>query len=111
MRRELDKAEWGPFLDALSKLLSSSDPQLQRVSLFIVRRAVSSVPIIGVTYDPKDDEVDIAFETLDHLVHKPVGIVVDESLDGLKVLEVIDAEGTRHVIEPAIPLPVPDMVP
>ncbi len=108
MRRELDKHEWGPFLDRLSKLFSSSDPRLQRVSLFVVRRAVSSAPIIGVTYDRKDDEVDVAFETIDHLVHKPVGIVVDESLDGLKMLEVIDAEGTRHVLEPAVSLPLPD---
>jgi len=108
MRRELEKAEWGPFLDGLSRFLSSSDARLQKGSLLVSRPAVRSQPLIGVTYDPKDDEVDIAFETFDHLVNKPVRIFVEETLDGLTALEVVEAKGIRHVLEPVTPLPVPD---
>jgi Family of unknown function (DUF5335) len=108
MRRELDKAEWGPFLDRLSRLLSGSDAQSQCGSLLIIRAAVTSAPVIGVSYDPKDDEVEMAFEPLDHLVHRPAQLFVDETKDGLTAIEVVDAEGTRHMLEPAAPLPIPD---
>ena len=111
MRREIDKAEWGPFLDSLSRLLSNVDNAAPKGSLLVVRPVVRSAPVIGVTYDPKDDEVDIAFETIDHLVQKPVQIIVHESTDGLKAVEVVDAEGISHVFRPCIPLPVPDGAP
>ena len=62
MRRELDKAEWGPFLDSVSRVLSSVGGEANKGSLCVVRPEVRSGPIIGVTYDPKDGEVDIAFE-------------------------------------------------
>jgi hypothetical protein len=106
MRKELNKAEWGPFLERLSTFLSGSGAAGGKGSLFVVRPAVLSAPIIGVTYDPKDDEVDVAFEAHDHLVHKPVQIFIDEAADGVTALEVVDAEGTRHVLEPYTPLPV-----
>ena len=93
MRREIDKAEWGPFLDSLSRILSNAGEAAKNGSLLVVRPVVTSAPVIGVTYDPKDDEVDIAFETIDHLVQKPVQIIVHESTDGLKGVEVVDAEG------------------
>ncbi len=108
MRRELDKAEWRPFLDSVSRILSSVGGEANRGSLYVVRPEVRSGPMIGVTYDPKDDEVDIAFESLDHLVRKPMRITVEETLDGLTTLEIIDAEGTSHVLKPGVPIPVPD---
>ena len=108
MRREIDKAEWGPFLNGVSRFFSDPATQSSKGSLFVVRRAVSSAIMIGVTYDPKDNEVDIAFEPIDHLVQKPVRIFAEETSDGLRALEVVDAEGIRHVLVPGVPLPVPD---
>jgi hypothetical protein len=111
MRREIDKAKWGPFLDSLSTILSNAGEAARNGSLLIVRPVVRSAPVIGVTYDPKDDEVDVAFETIDHLVQKPVQIIVHESTDGLETVEVVDAEGISHVFRPCVPLPLPDEAP
>ncbi len=108
MRRELDKAEWGPFLDGVSRVLSSAGGDANKGSMYVVRPEVRSVPMIGVTYDPKDDEVDLAFLSIDHLVRKPMRILVEETLDGLTTLEIVDAEGTSHVLKPGVPIPLPD---
>ena len=29
------------------------------------------LPLLGISYDPRDDVVDIALDGLDHMIHKP----------------------------------------
>jgi hypothetical protein len=29
------------------------------------------LPVLGITYDPRDDIVEVALEGLDHMIHKP----------------------------------------
>src|ERR1700680_4553290 len=57
------------------------------------------VPLIGLVYDPKDDIVEVAVEGLDHLIHKPRELYVEEEGGELSSLEVIDEDGTRSIIK------------
>jgi hypothetical protein len=57
------------------------------------------VPLIGLVYDPKDDIVGVAVEGLDHMIHSPRELYVEEDGGELSSLEVIDADGTRQIIK------------
>jgi Family of unknown function (DUF5335) len=57
------------------------------------------VPLIGLVYDPKDDIVEVAVEGLDHMIHSPRELYVEEDGGELSSLEVIDADGTRQIIK------------
>jgi len=35
------------------------------------------LPLIGITYDPKDDVVEVALEGLDHMIHRPREMYMD----------------------------------
>ena len=59
------------------------------------------VPLLGITYDPKDDLLDVFVgDTLDHLIFTPREIYVVEEDDGfVSSLQVTRDEGVREVLQ------------
>ena len=67
--RKLDKAEWRPFLDGISKLLEAKEVEIEVASLSLGDQVQAKwLPLHGVTYDSKDDMVEVALEGLDHMM-------------------------------------------
>ena len=62
------------------------------------------LPLIGITYDFKDDILEIAMEGLDHLIHRPREIVVSEGAEGLERLDIIDSGDQKQNIRLVKPL-------
>jgi hypothetical protein len=60
-----------------------------------------------LTYDPKDDVLDVALEGLDHLIPKPREIYVEDGGVGLASLAVVDADGARQIIKLRDPMALP----
>ena len=56
------------------------------------------VPLIGISYDPKDDVLEIALEGLDHLITNPTELYVDEGHTGFESLSVLDGDSNRHIL-------------
>jgi hypothetical protein len=55
--------------------------------------------LIGVTYDPKANAFELAFESGDHRVYRPLEIWTLEETDGfVKAIEVVHPEGTKEVV-------------
>jgi hypothetical protein len=46
--------------------------------LSAARSQANWVALIGLVYDPKDDLVDVALEGLDHLIHNPRDIYIEQ---------------------------------
>ncbi len=98
--RKFDKAQWRGFCDQVSKLLIGKQVEIEVASLALGSQIeAKGLPLLGIAYDPKNDILEIALEGIDHLIHKPREIYVDGSPVELAGLEVIDAEGTRQIIQ------------
>jgi Family of unknown function (DUF5335) len=54
--------------------------------------------LLGSAYDPKDDLIEIALDGVDHMIHGPVEVWIDETGAGVASLEIIDREGTRQIV-------------
>jgi Family of unknown function (DUF5335) len=52
--------------------------------------AAKWLPLFGIAYEAKDDLLEIAMERLDHLIHKPREIAVDDGPSGLGSMEIVD---------------------
>jgi hypothetical protein len=63
-------------------------------------------PIIGVTYDPKDDLIDVELEGLDHMIHKPRELYVENGI-GVASLGIVDADGARQIVKFKDPMMLP----
>ena len=109
--RRLEKPEWRPFLDFLSKLLEAKEAEIEVASLaFGDRQQAKWPPLIGITYDPNDDIVEIALEGLDHKIHRPREIYLQNGGAALESIEILDADGGKQIIKPKNEpiLPPPD---
>jgi hypothetical protein len=106
--RKLDKQEWKPFFEGVSKLLGAKQAEIEVLSLNIGDQVEAEwLPLIGLTYDPKDDILDVALEGLDHVISKPREIYVETGGGGLASFAVVDDQGTRHIVKLRDPLALP----
>ncbi|MBS1191392.1 MAG: hypothetical protein H6R10_3184 [Rhodocyclaceae bacterium] len=102
---KLEKKEWRPRLDAISKALVGKRAEIEVDALSIGSQVESQwLPLLGIAYDPKNDLVEIVVEGLDHLVHKPQEIYIDQDGTSLSSLELVDADGFRMIVKLRDPL-------
>jgi len=98
--RKLEKAEWQEIFDKLSKRLGRKQAKIEVIGLALGNQVEAEwLPLIGIVYDHKDDVAEVALEGLDHLIHKPREIRIDEDDGVLGRLEIVDADGIRQIIK------------
>lgn len=102
------KSEWKTYCNRVTKELEGKQAEIEVASLHLGGQLQAEwVPLIGITYDPKDDVFEVAVEGLDHLIHEPRELNVQEGPNGLASLEVVDAAGNRHLVQLREPLMLP----
>jgi hypothetical protein len=109
--RKLEKTEWRPFFDGLSKILGAKVAEIEVASLALGDEVEAEwVPFLGIVYDPHDDIVEVALENLDHIIPKPREIYVDAGIGGLVAIEIVGVDGVRQIVKLRDPmmLPPPD---
>ncbi len=103
--RKLEREDWGPFLGYLSKLFEGRQAEIETSSLALGEQVEARwLPLIGLTYDPKDDVIDFALDGLDHLIHKPREVYIDEGVEMMTSLEIVDADGVHQIAKFKEPL-------
>lgn len=106
--REIPRAEWRSYFDHVSKHLEGKLAEVEVVSLSLGDQVEAEwIPIHGIVYDSKDDLFEIALEGIDHLIHKPARVWVEEGIDGLKAVEIEDQEGKAQIVRLRQPLALP----
>jgi Family of unknown function (DUF5335) len=105
---KLDKAEWRVFCDRITKSLVGKRAEIEVASLAVGSQVEAKwLPLLGITYDPKNDIVEIALEGLDHMVYRPREMYLDFGPDGLTSLQVIDGDDVRQIVKFRDPLMLP----
>jgi hypothetical protein len=107
---KLEKTAWQPYLDHVSKQLApgSKRAEIEVASLQLGDQIEAEwVPLLGISYDPNDDLVEVLVEGLDHLIHHPAEIWVDAGPLGLVSMEVIDKDQIRNIVKLRDPLMLP----
>ena len=106
--RTVPKAEWRPFFDRLSKTLLGKRAEIEVASLDLGDQIVAEwIPMLGITYDSRDDLLDVALDRTNHLIRHPKEILVEEDSAGLKSVAVVDADGARQMVHLKDPLMLP----
>lgn len=101
----LEKPQWHAYFNHMARLLEGKRAEIEVDALDIGDQIEAEwVPLIGITYDQKGDLVDVAVEGLDHLIHQPRDVFVDQTGTDLHSLEVVDTSDVRHIIKLRDPL-------
>jgi hypothetical protein len=65
------------------------------------------VPVMGLTYDPYDDSIEILLEGIEHIVSHPREIYVDYGPGGIESLGIVDAARAWQIVVLREPLMLP----
>ena len=110
--RIVPQSEWRGFFDRMSKALLGKWAEIDVASLDLGDQKVAEwLPLLGITYDSKDDLVDVALDRFNHLIRRPREIGVDEISAGLSSVAVVDEDGARQVVRLKDPLMLPPPTP
>jgi len=109
MAKQLEKSQWGIYFDRIENvLLTGKRAEIEVASLKLGDQIEAEwLPLLGISYDPKDDVLDVDLEGHDHQIRNPREIYVEAQGLELSSMEVIDADGTRHIVILRDPLVLP----
>jgi hypothetical protein len=106
--QQIDKSEWHVFFDWLSRGLVGARAEIAIASLNSGDQIEAEwLPLLGITYDPKADVLEIALDGVDHLIQNPKEVWVDAGGGELLNFQVIDGEGASQIIQLREPLMLP----
>jgi len=108
MARELEKSQWRAYFDRMSMTLAGKRAEIEVTSLDLGDQIqVEWLPLIGITYDPKNDLIEVALQGVDHLIRKPREVFVEENGLELSSIAIVDAEGVRQIVVLRDPIMLP----
>lgn len=108
MATKLDKSTWQKYFDTISKIVVGKQAEIEVASLRLGDQFEAEwVPFLGISYDPKDDELEVLLEGLDHLIPKPREIYVEGGPAALSSIEVLDNDGNQQIVKLRDPLMLP----
>jgi hypothetical protein len=97
--RILDKSEWHSYFDSFGKVSLGKQLHIEIVDARLGDQVlVETSPLVGITYEPGQDMLEIALKGLDHLIEHPRKISIEEKDGVLKSFEVIDSEGRHQIV-------------
>ncbi len=103
--RALPKEEWQTYCHRISKGLAGQRAHIEVAGLALGDQVAAKwLPLFGITYDVKNDLLEIAMEGLDHLIHKPGEVAVQDGPSGLTSMEIIDSDRRRQIVKLMEPL-------
>ncbi|MGA7243376.1 MAG: DUF5335 domain-containing protein [Stellaceae bacterium] len=106
--RKIEKPEWREFFDWLSQGLLGARVEIEVASLDLGDQIEAEwLPLLGITYDDKDDVLEIALQGVDHLIYGPREVWADLNVGEMMSFEVIDDRGVSQIIKLRQPLMLP----
>jgi hypothetical protein len=106
--RSIPKTEWRTFFDRMSQALLGKRAEIEVASMELGDNIVAEwIPMIGITYDSRDDLLDVALDRANRLIRHPKEIVVEEDGGSLKSVAVLDGDGARQIINLKTPMALP----
>jgi hypothetical protein len=106
--QQVDRSGWSLFFDTFTKSVPGKTAEVEVASLDLGDQIEAEwAPLIGITYDHKNDLIEVALEGVDHLIRDPQEVYVDYDVGGVIAVEVIDADSAKQIIKLKNPLALP----
>jgi hypothetical protein len=106
--RKLERSDWGWFCIHSSRVFMGKQADIEVASLQLgFQTEARRLPLIGMSYDPKNDVLTLLVGDLSHMIRSPRELYVDEEPLGLIAFQIVDAEGVRQIVTLREPLMLP----
>ncbi len=99
--RILERDEWKHELEDIWKKMDGKNVLIEVEGLHLGDQIEAEhVELKGLSYDPRDDVVQVWVGPLDHMIHHPRKIQLAIEHGYLVTIDITDAEGNQHFIRP-----------
>jgi hypothetical protein len=106
--RKLERGEWNGLCLRVTRYCSGMKAMVEVMSLdFGCQVEAHRLPMLGMSYDPRNDVLELLIGDLDHLIRSPRELYFDDALLGSMVLQIVDADGVRQIVTFRYPLMLP----
>ncbi len=106
--RRLERSEWRGFCIRATRSFLGKHVRIEVGSLQIgFQLEAHRLPLLGISYDAKNDVLELIVGELDHLIHAPRELYVDEETFDMISLQIVDADGVRQIVTFRDPLMLP----
>jgi Family of unknown function (DUF5335) len=106
--RRLQRDDWSGFCIHMTRGFPGKWVDIEMASLQIgFQPEARCLPLIGISYDPKSDVLELLLGELEHLIRAPREFYVDDDPLGITSLQIIDAEGVYQILTLRDPLMLP----
>ncbi len=96
------------YFDNLSKKLGAELIEIEVAGLGLGDQIEAQwVALLGISYDPKDKIIAITTEAVEHLIHAPQTVYVDEEAGDVESVDITDRDGNDHIVLFKKPLALP----
>ncbi|MDH3690510.1 MAG: DUF5335 domain-containing protein [Gammaproteobacteria bacterium] len=108
--RQLSRTEWQSYFDGVARAQQGKQVEIEVAGLSVGHQIEAEwLPLNGLTYEPKEDMLEVSTESIDHLIHHPKQISVEEDIEGLRSVEIIDQDDNHQIIKLRAPLALPKL--
>ena len=105
---QLAKSEWQDYFDSVSKVLGAKLVEIEVTGLELGDQVeVDWLPLIGLSYDPREDVLAVIVEGIEHNIRHPKQIHVEQDIESLYSIEVVDTAEEHHILLLKDPLKLP----
>jgi hypothetical protein len=106
--RYLAQSELAQYFDRIAKGLGTQHVAIEVASLAIGDQIEADwVGLTNISYDPRNDCLDIGTDTLGHRIPHPQSVQVQEDESGVHAINVQRRDGTQEIIRLSRPLLLP----
>lgn len=102
--KKLEKKQWEPYFDQFSKsYIRSKRNDYAEIQMLSDEAGLAFetewVLLRGISYNPKDDSLEIDIEDLGHRIYHPQTIFIDDNDEDISSLEIVETNGNKSIIE------------
>ncbi len=104
----LTSERWQTFFDRISKSLKGRPVRVEVASLAIGDQIeAENLALLGLTYEPKDDSIELALEGLHHVIRSPLQVFIEHEGALVSSIQIVDAAGDKQIISLLEPVLLP----
>jgi hypothetical protein len=101
--KEIPRDQWKEYFDRFTKKhLRDNRPEVATIELVSAElgdQIAADARILGISYDPKSEALEVLLESVDHLVFHPREVWVLEDDDGfLPSVEILREDGSKEIL-------------
>jgi hypothetical protein len=106
--RKLERGDWSGFCLRATRGFLGRRVDIEVASLRLGSQPEARLlPLLGISYDPKSDVLELLLGELEHLIRAPRELYVDEEPLRLVSMQIVDADGVRQIVTLRDPLMLP----